>query len=691
MNNAVTYSLDRDVAVLTIENPPVNALSHAVLCGIMEALDRAAADPAVRAVVLMGRGRNFSAGADINEFGDLKEPSDSTVNARCELFAKPVVAAIGGWALGGGLELALSCHARLASSDARLGLPEVKLGIIPGAGGTQRLPRIIGPEAALDVIVSGDPISAAQAASIGIIDRLVEGNLLDNAKAFAREFADSDTKPVPVRDREKKLAAARSDPSGFDAYAGQLMKRARGLDALLASVEAVRMALDTPFEVALKREQALCRELVNGPQSKAQRHLFFAERKAAKVVGVGKDTKVRDIGKAAIIGAGTMGRGIAISFANAGMPVTILELNQETLERSLAAIRDDYELSVKRGSLDEAARDERMDRLTGTTRYDDLAEADLIIEAAFEDMSVKKQVFAIVDKIAKPGAIIASSTSFLDIDEIAAVTHRSSDVLGMHFFSPANVTRVLEIVRGGKTAPDALAAAISLSKRISKVAVLVGVCRGFVGNRMHAAQSTELEHLLLEGAEPEQVDEVFTDFGFPMGPCALADFVGNDVAWRNRKSLGLPAAIADALCEAGRFGQKTGKGFYLYEAGSRTPVPDPWVTSLISEKGREVDMKRRDVPVGEIIERTIYPMINEGARILDEGIVARPSDIDLIWVHGYGFPIGKGGPMFWADQEGLAKLVERLEYWCGRTGNPVFEPAPLLRKLAASGGSFANL
>ena len=692
MNDAVTFAVDGDVAVVTIQNPPVNALGHAVRSGIIEAMDRAAADPAVRAVVLTGSGRTFSAGADITEFGKPpKEPPLGAVNSRCETMEKPVVAAIHGAALGGGFEVALSCHARVASPDAQVGLPEVKLGLIPGAGGTQRLPRVIGPEAALDVIVPGKPVRADKAAKMGILDRIVDGDLVDGAKAYARELAESGEKPVAVRNREGKLAAARADPSAFDEHAQTLTRRARGLDAPHACVWAVRMALDTPFDEALVKEREKFIELMNGIQSKAQRHLFFAEREAAKVAGVSKEVKPRDIRKAAIIGAGTMGGGIAMSFVNGGIPVTILEMNEEALNRGLGVIRKNYDISVERGSLAPEARDRRMALFTGTTRYEDLADADIIIEAVFEEMAVKKEVFGTLDRIAKPGAILASNTSYLDVNEIARMTSRPADVLGMHFFSPANVMRLLEIVRGEETASDVLATALAVGKRIGKVPVVVGVCHGFVGNRMLSARSAEGESLLLEGALPQDVDKAFTDFGFPMGPFAMGDLAGLDIGWRNRKSLGRTAAIADALCEAGRFGQKTGKGFYLYEAGSRKPVPDPVVTSLIEDKAREAGINRRDIPAEEIIERTIYPMINEGARILEEGIAARPSDIDIVWVNGYGFPIGKGGPMFWADHEGLAKIVERLEYWHGKTGKALFEPAPLLKTLAESGSSFAAL
>ncbi|MCK1574180.1 3-hydroxyacyl-CoA dehydrogenase NAD-binding domain-containing protein [Bradyrhizobium sp. 174] len=692
MNNTVTYTVDGVVAVVTIENPPVNALSHSVISGLIETLDHAAVDPTVKAIVLTGSGRNFSAGADVSEF---EKPSNGldigSVNQRCEMIAKPVLAAIQGWAVGGGLELALSCDARVASPDAQISLPEVKLGIIPGAGGTQRLPRIIGPEAALEMIVRGKPFDAAKAAKLGIFDRIIEEDLLEGAKRLARELADRATKPIAVRDRQDKLARTRSDPSTFDKLASELTRRARGLDALFACVKAIRMALDTPFDEALEKERAICLELTSGLQSKAQRHLFFAERKAAKLVGKMNDLPRRDIRQAAVIGAGTMGGGIAMCFANAGIPVTILEVDREALDRGLGVVRNNYDASVRRSSITAEGRDQRMALLNGATRYEDIQGADIIIEAVFEDMALKKQIFRAIDKVAKPGAILASNTSFLDVNEIAAVTKRPADVLGMHFFSPANVMRLLEIVRGANTSSEVLAAALSLGKRIGKVPVVVGVCYGFVGNRMRAAQFMQLESLLLDGARPEQVDKAYTDFGFPMGPFVVHDLAGLDIDWRIRKSLGKTAVIFDALCEAGRFGQKTGKGFYLYGAGSRTPVSDPWVKSLIEDKANEARINSRDVSAKDIVERTIYPMINEGARVLEEGIATRSSDIDVIWTNGYGFPISKGGPMFWADQEGLSKIVERLEHWCGQTGKTVFKPARLLKDIANSGGSLSGL
>lgn len=687
----VGTSLSGDVAVLTIVNPPVNALGFAVRAALISALDAADADPSVKAVVLTGGSKVFSGGADITEFGKPpKSPPLSQVNERCETMTKPLVAAISGVAFGGGLEVALSCHARVAGPDAQLALPEVKLGLLPGAGGTQRLPRVAGVKAALDLIVTGKPVGARKALALGIVDSVIEGDLVAGAVDFARALAADGAKPVTVRDRDDRLAADRDDLAGLEAHTQALLARTRGLEAPRICAQAVRMALDTPFNAALEQERALFVQLMNGLESQAQRHLFFAERKAAKVPGVSRDIKPRAVSSVAVIGAGTMGGGIAMSFANGGIPVTILELDQGALDRGLKVIAGNYDQSVKRGSISQEERDRRFGRLTGTTDYHDLAGADLIIEAVFEEMSVKKQVFGQLDAIARPGAILASNTSYLDIDEIAASTSRPADVLGMHFFSPANVMRLLEIVRGKQTAPEVLATALKLGKTIGKVPVVVGVCHGFVGNRMLSARSSELETLLLEGAMPEEVDKAFTDFGFPMGPFAMGDLAGLDIGWRNRKSLGKTAAIADALCEAGRYGQKTGKGFYLYENGSRKPTVDPEVSALIEAKARGLGVNRRSISAEEIIERTIYPMINEGARILAEGIATRASDIDIVWVHGYGFPVGKGGPMFWADHQGLGKIAERLRHWHRKTGNPLFQPAGLFALSKSPDTSFAN-
>ncbi|MEO3998257.1 3-hydroxyacyl-CoA dehydrogenase NAD-binding domain-containing protein [Mesorhizobium sp. CAU 1732] len=692
MSDYVTVTHEDGITVLTLDNPPVNALSLRLREPLYKALEAARDDASVSAIVVACAGRTFISGADISEFGTpaaLQSPSLRNICALLESLPKPAIAAIHGTAFGGGLELALSCHYRVADKTAKVGLPEVKLGLLPGAGGTVRLPRLVGPEKAVQMIVSGNPIGMAQALESGVVDAIADGDLTAFAVAFAKQKVAEGGPHVPVRDRDEKLAPARADPSSFEAAVKEATKKTRGLEAPLACAASVRNAVNLPFDEALTKEREIFITLVGGVQSRAQRHLFFAEREAAKVPGIGKEVTPRTIAKVGVIGAGTMGGGIAMSFVNGGVPVTILEMSDEALDRGFATIEKNYAISAQRGSISEDEKGKRLARFSRTTDYADLADCDLIIEAVFEEMSVKREVFGKLDTIAKPGAILASNTSYLDIDEIAASTSRPQDVLGLHFFSPANVMRLLEIVRGAKTAPDVLLSALGIAKKIGKVPVVVGVCHGFVGNRMLGARSAEGEDLLLEGASPEQIDKVFTDFGWPMGPFAMGDLAGLDIGWRNRKSLGTSAVIADSLCEQGRFGQKTGKGFYLYEAGSRAPVPDAAVAKLIEDKARERCVNRREISEDEIIERTLYPLVNEGAKVLEEKIAARPSDIDIVWTNGYGFPIGKGGPMFWADVEGLKKIVDRLDYWYGRTGKDVFKPAESLRKLAETGGSFS--
>ncbi len=693
MSDYVSVARDGDIAIVTIDNPPVNALSFHLREPLHAALTQLRDDASVAGLVLTCAGRSFVSGADITEFGTpkaLERPSLPDLISTLESFDKPTAAAIHGTALGGGLELAMGCHYRVADASAKFGLPEVKLGLLPGAGGTQRLPRLIGPKKALKMIISGNPVGAKEALADGTVDAVFDDELVANAVAFVRGKATSHDKPLPVSRREEKIEAARSDLAGFDANAAALLKKSRGLDAPARCVQSVRNGLTMPFAEALATEREYFIELLRGEQSKAQRHLFFAQREAAKVEGVDKTVKPRPVARAGIIGAGTMGGGIAMSFLNGGIPVTILEMSKEALDRGIAKMGANYDVSVKRGSMSEDAKEKRMTLLTGTTDYADLADCDIVIEAVFEEMGVKKDVFGKLDQIVKKGAVLASNTSYLDVNEIAGFTKRPQDVVGMHFFSPANVMKLLEIVRGAETAPDVLATALDVARRIAKVPVVVGVCHGFVGNRMLAARSSELEDLLLEGASPEQVDKVFTDFGWPMGPFAMGDLAGLDIGWRTRKSLGKTAAIADALCEQGRFGQKTGKGYYIYESGSRKPVPDPEVAALIEAKAHERGISRREISAEEITERTLYPMINEGAKILQEGIAARASDIDIVWVNGYGFPVGKGGPMFWAEQKGLDKIVERLEHWRGKTGKDVFEPADLLRRAAADGSRLSE-
>jgi len=686
MNASVDLHRDGEIAVVTVDNPPVNALKHEVRAGLVEGLRRTRDDATVEAVIIACAGRTFFAGADITEFGKPPQaPGLGEVIAAIEAMPKPVVAALHGTALGGGFELALACHFRVAVAGARVGLPEVKLGLLPGAGGTQRLPRLIGPEKALKMIVTGDPIEAREAFADGVIEEIVDGDLTDGAIAFVRRIV-ADRRPLRlVRDRDDKLVA-----EGFADAAEVLTRRLRGREAPAACVEAVRNAIVLPFEEGLQREGELVRKLVAGDQSKAQRHIFFAEREAARVPGIPDGTKPRPMATAAVIGAGTMGGGIAMCFANAGIPVTIVETSRDLLQRGIDRVAANYRTTVSRGGLAAGEMEHRLALIHGVTELDAVGAADFVIEAVFEEMDLKKRVFADLDRIAKAGAVLATNTSTLDVDEIARATKRPQDVLGTHFFSPANVMRLLEIVRGAATAPDAVATAVALGRRLDKVPVTVGVCYGFVGNRMLARRSVEAERLLLEGALPQEVDAAVTGFGFPMGPFAMADMAGLDVGWRIRKGRGERNEIEDALCEAGHFGQKTGKGYFRYEAGSRTPLPDPEVERTILEVSSRAGIARRPIPPEEIVERMVYPMVNEGARILEEGIATRPGDIDVIWVYGYGWPVWRGGPMYYADRLGLAQIRDRLTLYAERSGDETLRPATRISRLAAEGRGFAS-
>ena len=692
MSEVVKVERRDAVAIVTVNSPPVNALSAAVRKGIADGVKSAEADASVKAIVIACAGRTFIAGADITEFG--KPPQSPSLHEVIEVIensSKPVVAAIHGTALGGGLELALGAHFRVATKDAKLGLPEVKLGLLPGAGGTQRLPRAVGPELAVKMIVGGDPIGAADALKNGLIDEVVDGEPAVGGEAFARKVL-AEKRPLrKLRDDDSKLAAAKADKSIFTNAAAAANKRNRGLEAPLAAAEAVSHSLDQPFDQALKSERDLFLKLMNGEQSKAQRYAFFSEREAAKVSGVPDGTKPRDVKQVAIIGAGTMGGGIAMSFANAGIPVTLIETGDEQLKRGLGVMQKNYEATAARGGIPADAPAKRMGLIKGVVGIENVKDADLIIEAVFETMAIKKEVFGKLDQFAKPGAVLATNTSYLDINAIAAMTKRPQDVLGMHFFSPANVMKLCEIVRGEKTAPDALMTAVAVAKRIAKVPVVVGVCDGFVGNRMLAARGKQAEKFLFEGALPQQVDAVLTKFGMPMGPFAMGDLAGLDIGWRSRQDRGIKSEIADAICEAGRFGQKTGKGYYKYEAGSRAPLPDPEIEKLIEETTAKLGIKRRQIDDQEILERLMYPMINEGARILEEKIAARPSDIDVVWLYGYGWPIYRGGPMFYADSVGLKTIAERLSFYAKQTNDPSLEPTPLLKRLADEGKTFASL
>ncbi|TKT69641.1 3-hydroxyacyl-CoA dehydrogenase NAD-binding domain-containing protein [Aquamicrobium sp. LC103] len=688
MSNLITVTRTGSIAVATIDNPPVNALGFDLRQALVGALSQLRDDSSCKAIVIACAGRTFISGADISEFGTPKQmmkPILPDLIALIDSIEKPTVAAIHGNALGGGLELALSCHYRVADRGARLGLPEVKIGIIPGSGGTVRLPRVTGAVKALEMIVTGDPVSAEEAHAVGLVDALADGAHVGAAVKFAEERLAEGARPLPVRERNEKIAE--TDMRAFEAIAETLKGKARGLQAPIVAVQSVRDTIELPFDEAMRRAREAALALMSGTESRAMRHVFFAEREAAKLPGM-ENVTPRPIEKIGVIGAGTMGGGIAMAFANAAFPVTIFEISDEALNRGLSTIRKNYAASVARGSLGEDEKTSRLSRIVGSTDFGDLGDCDLIIEAVFEDIDIKRELFERLKGVAKPGAILATNTSYLDVDAIAAASGRASDVVGLHFFSPANVMKLLEIVRGAKTAPDVLATALAAARRIGKSPVVVGVCHGFVGNRMLAAQREEAEALLLDGATPQQVDKAFTAFGWPMGPFQMSDLAGLDIGWRNRKAQGKKAIIADWLCEQDRFGQKTGRGFYLYEGGSRKGIPDPEVLDFIESKRAELGITRREVSEKEIVERTVYPMINEGAKILEEGIAARASDIDVVWIRGYGFPLSKGGPMFWAGLQTLSEIVGRLRHWHERTGKAVYEPAGLLLEKAAAGETF---
>jgi 3-hydroxyacyl-CoA dehydrogenase len=697
MSDAVRYERDGAVGVITVSNPPVNALSQAVRQGLLDATKALEADDEATAGVLICDGRTFIAGADITEFGKgALTPPFNLVLERIENASKPIVAAIHGTALGGGLETALACHYRCAVPGAQVGLPEVKLGLLPGAGGTQRLPRLIGVPEALQMITSGDPVRAPRAQELGIVDRVVSGELLADAKAYAAELAKDGAPRRRIRDMEDKLQLARQNPNIFDEFRQQIAHRFRGFEAPYRIIDTVEAAVNLRFEDGLKKEQELFLGLMTGTQSAAQRYLFFSEREVAKIPDVPKGTPAQPMRRVAVLGAGTMGGGIAMNFANAGVPVTMIDVAQEQVERGMATIRGNYAATVSKGRLSQQAMDERMALITPSTERDAMGEADMVIEAVFEEMDLKKEVFADLDRRCRPDAIMATNTSTLDVNEIAGATSRPEQVIGTHFFSPANVMRLCEVVRGDKTSVETIATTMEMARAIGKIAVLVGVCDGFVGNRMLHQRRREAEFLLEEGALPQHIDKVLFEFGFPMGPFAMGDLAGLDVSWRIRKrqAASRPAgqrysSIADKICEMGRFGQKTGAGWYRYEEGSRIPMPDPEVEALILAESERLGIDRRDITDEEIIARCIYPMINEGAKLLEEGIALRACDIDVIWVYGYGWPRYRGGPMFYGDTVGLDNVLSALQEFQQQHGD-VFKPAALLERLVAEGGSFQN-
>jgi 3-hydroxyacyl-CoA dehydrogenase len=675
----ITTHRHGDILVVASNNPPVNALGHAVREGLVAAIAEADGDEAVKAVVIICQGQTFFAGADITEFGrPMQMPMLPQVVDIIENCTKPVIAAIHGTAFGGGLEVALASHYRVAVPSAKLGVPEVKLGLLPGAGGTQRLPRVAGVRKALEMAATGNPIAAKEAYEAGLVDRLIEGELEPHAVAFAEEVKDA--RPLPrSSERQEKLADV--DPGLFDSFRKENERRFKGFEAPEKNIQAIEAAVAKPYAEGVQDERRLFMELMSGTQAKAQQYFFFAERQAAKIDGLPEGTRAREIKRVGVIGAGTMGGGISMNFLSAGIPVTIVEMQQEALDRGAGVMRANYEASAAKGRITAGQAEGAMGLLTPTLALDDLADCDLIIEAVFENMDVKKEVFGKLDRIAKAGAILASNTSYLNIDEIAASTSRPGDVLGLHFFSPANVMKLLEVVRGAKTAPDVLVTAMQLAKRIRKVAVVAGVCYGFIGNRMLMPRQVQANRLLLEGATPEQIDRVHVEFGMPMGPFQMADLAGVDIGWHRDPSR--IENVRDALCAADRWGQKKGAGFYDYDE-KRRPSPSPVVAKIIDDFRAKEGVEPRQISDREITERTLYTMVNEGSKILEEGMAQRASDIDVVWVYGYGWPVWRGGPMFWADTEGLARIVEGLTNQKDRLG-PDFTLSDLLVRKAEAG------
>jgi 3-hydroxyacyl-CoA dehydrogenase len=698
MSDLVKFSvLENGVAVITVDNPPVNALSPGVPEGIEIAMRRANSDRSAKAIVLIGAGRTFIAGADINELATAAGPPDlHRLLAEMEDCQKPLVAAMHGTALGGGLEVAMAAHYRVAARQAQVGQPEVNLGLIPGAEGTQRLPRLAGIARAVEMCVTGAPISAAEALQAGIVDQIIEGDLLAGAAAFALEKAAKSARHPKTSERNEKLGADPDNELIYAAGRDQARKIRRNQKAPLKAVEAIRAAATLPFAESCQRERELFSECVKSDQAKAMIHGFLGEREVAKIPGIPKDMPVRSIGSAAIVGAGTMGGGIAMAFANAGIPVRVKDADQAALDRGMSTIRKNYESSVKRGRLAPQQLEDRIALITAQLNYDGFDRADLIVEAAFENMALKKQIFAELGKIAKPGALLASNTSSLDIDEIGATTSRAENVLGLHFFSPANVMRLVEIVRGRATSFEAIASALAIAKKMKKVGVVVGNCHGFVGNRMFLPYMREAQFLVEEGATPQQVDAALYDWGMAMGIFAVDDMAGVDVGWRVRqewKAYETPGAraplVLDKLYAMGRYGQKTGAGWYRY-GDDRKPIPDPQIDELIEITASNSGIERRTVSDEEIIERCIYIMINEGARILEEGYALRASDIDIVYLTGYGFPAYRGGPMWYADTVGVAKVYQRVCDFHYQHGE-LWEPAPLLKRLAEENKTFAGL
>ncbi len=684
MTSPISTTKHGHVLIITSNNPPVNALGAAVREGLVAAIEEAEASEEIAAAVIICEGKTFFAGADITEFGKPPVmPWLPEVVDRIENCTKPVVAAIHGTALGGGLEVALGCHYRVAVPSARLGVPEVKLGLLPGAGGTQRLPRVAGVPKALEMVTSGTPIGAKEAADLGLVDRLIEGNLLQHAVAYATEVAL--VRPLPKSsERQDKIDEANA--ATFADFRAANARRLKGFEAPEYNIRAVEAAVANPYSEGVKVERQLFVELMSGTQARAQQYFFFAERKAAKIDGIADTVQPREIKKVGVIGAGTMGGGISMNFLSAGIPVVIVETQQDALDRGTGVMLKNYQATAAKGRMTPEQVGQAMGALTPTLKLEDLADCDLIIEAVFEQMEIKKEIFGKLDTICKPGAILASNTSYLDIDEIAASTSRPQDVVGLHFFSPANVMKLLEVVRGAKTADDVLVTAMGLAKKIKKVAVVAGVCHGFIGNRMLMPRQVEAMKLLLEGATPEQIDKVHVAFGMPMGPFQMSDLAGVDIGWHRDPNR--IENVRDALCAEGRWGQKKQAGFYDYDE-KRRPSPSARVQEIIDSFREKSGVEKRDISEQEIVERTLYTMVNEGAKILEEGISQRASDIDVVWAYGYGWPVYRGGPMFWADTEGLPKIVEGLRRQEARMGSD-FSFSKLLLTKAEAGEKFGR-
>ena len=700
MKGTVHYEQRGDIALLTVDNPPVNPLSSGVRQGLSDGLAKALSDDSISAIVLTGAGRAFIAGADISEFGGASQgPSLHDCLNAMDDSSKPIVAALNGTAFGGGLEVALCCHNRVIAPSAQVGLPEVKLGLLPGAGGTQRLPRLVGAEKALNFMLSGDGIPGPAAKELGIVDEVADGDVVEAAIAFAQNLVSEGGAVRRIRDEENMLIADRERPEIFDNArkdAARKMKKRFAPEMIIQCVEAAVNLGD--FDAGMKVEAENFAQCLKHPQREALIHMFFAEREVAKIPDVPKDTATQEIASAGVIGCGTMGGGISMSFLNVGIPVTVLELDQEALDRGMGVIKRNYDIQVQRGRMTEEQVNQRMGLLTGTTQYADLGQADVIIEAVYENIDVKVETFKQIEEVAKPGAILASNTSGLDVDKMANATSRPESVIGLHFFSPANVMRLLEVVRGEKTSKETIATSMKLGKTLNKIAVLSGNAPGFIGNRMLAGYTRQAGEIILQGATPYQVDNAILQFGMPMGPFQMNDLVGLDLGWRARKLSGMApedvpitARVADKLCELERFGQKTNRGYYIYPEGSRAGQADPEVVEIVEQTSAELGITRRPIDDEEVLKRCLYPLINEGAKILEDGIAIRPCDIDIVYINGYGFPEVTGGPMFWADQQGLDNILADIKKFQEEYGGDVWEPAPLLERLVAEGKNFASL